>query len=86
MKTIDRKFSELCEEIDFWKGEAKRYKNLYEIEVEKNVDILNKQLKDSQRGVANALMLALSINDNKDGSLSISSEDRKRLSKNIKTK
>ncbi len=36
MKTIDYKFSELCEEIDFWKREIKRYKKLYKTEVKKN--------------------------------------------------
>jgi hypothetical protein len=29
MKTIDLKFAELCDEIDYWKSEAYKWKNRY---------------------------------------------------------
>jgi hypothetical protein len=84
MKTVDYKFHELCEEIDYWKDQAKYYKDKYEEEIQRSVEETNRQLEESKQGVANALMFALSVKDNEDGSLSISSEDRKQLADNFK--
>lgn len=84
MKTVDYKFHQLCEEIDYWKEQAGYYKAKYEEEIQRSVEETNRQLEESKRGVANALMFALSVKDNEDGSLSISSEDRKQLAENFK--
>ena len=84
MKTVDYKFHELCQEIDYWKDQADYYKAKYEEEIQRSVKETNRQLEESKRNVANALMFALTVKDNEDGSLSISPEDRKRLAKNFK--
>lgn len=84
MKTVDYKFHQLCEEIDHWRGQAEYYKAKYDEEIQRSVEKTNRQLEESKRGVANALMLALSVKDNEDDSLSISSEDRKQLAGNFK--
>ena len=84
MKTVDNKFHQLCEEIDYWKKQAEYYKEKYEAEIQRSVKETNRQLEESKRGVANTLMLALCVKDNEDGSLSISSEDRKQLAEYYK--
>lgn len=84
MRTIDYKFQQLCEEIDYWKEQSEYYEEKYKTEMQINAGNINKQLKESKQGVANALMFALNIKDNKDGSLSISSKDRKQLAENYK--
>jgi len=84
VRTADMKFIELCDEIDYWKDQAEYYKTKYEEEIQRSVEDANRQLEESKRGVANALMFALSVKDNEDGSLSISSEDRKQLAENYK--
>jgi hypothetical protein len=84
MKTVNYKFHELCEEIDYWKDQAEYYKTKYEEEIQRSVEDVNKQLEESKQGVVNALMFVLSVKDNEDGSISISSEDRKQLAENYK--
>ncbi len=84
MKTIDYKFCELCEEIDFWKSRAKHFEKLYEDELQASNSRTMEDLERTKKGVANALMFAISVKDNPDGSLSISKEDRKQLSENYK--
>lgn len=79
MKTADIKFNELCDEIDYWKAKAEYYKQKYEEELESHSKFVNDQLEESKKGVANALMLALSIEDKPDGSISISKENREKL-------
>ena len=84
MKTIDYKFSELCEEIDYWKDQARYYQEKYEEEVLTRSIESKERLLEAKKGVANALMFALSVEDKEDGSLSISSENRKVLAENLK--
>ena len=78
-KTIDIKFSELCDEIDYWKEQAQHYKKMYEQELQDNIEQTNKSFKQTQKSIGQALMFAMSIKDNEDGSLSISKEDREVL-------
>ena len=85
MKTIDIKISELCDEIDYWKDLAKNYKEKYEKERDDHISRINKQLEDSQRGVANALMFAMSVRDDENGNMVIDKESRKKLAENWKT-
>ena len=85
MKTIDIKFSELCDEIDYWKDLAKSYKEKYEQERNEHISRMNKRLEDSKRGVANALMFAMSIRDDENGNMVIDKESRKKIAENWKT-
>jgi hypothetical protein len=85
MKTVDAKFFELCEEIDYWKERAQKaeadtkyWQDQYSIH-------LKESLLSAQKGVANALMLALSVKDDENGNLVIEKKDRKTLAKNFKS-
>ena len=84
MKTTDIKFYELCDEIDYWKEKA----SAAAIDVEYWKGEYSKQLHEglisSQKGVANALMLALSVQDGADGSLILDKESRKKLADNYR--
>lgn len=84
MKTIDRTVSDLCHEIDYLKKEVEYYKALYEQEKQENNRMLNENLESAKKGVANALMFALSVSDNANGDLIISRENRETLANNIK--
>ena len=75
---------DLCDQIDYWKDKAMTYKKLYEDEIKERSLEANKRLQDAQEGVANALLFALSVKDDKDGNLIINKEDRKLLSKRYK--
>lgn len=84
MKTADIKFLDLCEEIDYWKeraeaaeADAKYWKDEYSKH-------LSESLASAQKGVANALMFALSVRDDENGNLIIDKENRKELAKNLK--
>ena len=84
MKTVNIKFYDLCDEIDYWKNKANYYKKQFEEERKARSILLNETMLSSQKGIANALMLTLSVEDNKDGSLSISKENRKVLSQTFR--
>lgn len=80
MKTVDIKFHELCEEIDYWKERAEKaeedaeyWKNQYNIQS-------GERLVEAQKGVANALMFALHVHDDEDGNLVMDKESRKKIS------
>lgn len=83
-KRSDILISDLCEEIDYWKSEANRYKEMFEEERNLRASLINDDIERTNKGVAQALMFALSVKDNEDGSLSISKEDRKTLAENYK--
>ena len=80
MKTIDIKFLQLCNEIDQWKDEANYWKERYEEINKEYSQHLNQSLDSAQKGVANALMFALSVKDDENGNLIISKKSRKDLS------
>ena len=82
--TIDLKFSELCDEIDYWKIEAEHWKNEYDKLWKENGKKLQEDLDRSKKGLANALMIALSVKDDEKGNLVISKKDRKMLAENYK--
>ncbi len=84
MKTVDLKFWELCDEIDYWKERAKHYEKEYNDLLAENAIQSKERLLDAQKGVANALRFALCIKDNADGSLSIDKKDRKFLAEGYK--
>lgn len=81
MKHIDYKFSELCEEVDHWRSEAKYWQERSE-ELQLQISQkLNDDLDKAKKGVGQMLMLAMSIDDKPDGSIGISKDNRKTLSK-----
>lgn len=79
MKTVEIKFYELCDEIDFWKEKAKKAEEeaeYWKAEYSRN---LHENMLSAQKGVANALMLALSVQDDENGNLVIDKDSRKDL-------
>jgi len=85
MRTIEKNIYYLCEEIDELKEQVSYWKKMYEEERDANIKQTNERFEETKKGVANALMFALSVKDNADGSLSISKQDRKELSKRYKS-
>lgn len=84
MNTADRTFLSLCEEIDDLKEAVTYWKEMYEIEKSENTRQLNESLESSKKGIANALMIALSCSDDENGNLVISKDNRATLAKNWK--
>lgn len=85
MKAVERTIYELCQEIDMLREEAKYWKELFEAERKENMDNLNKRLKESKKGVAQALMFALSVKDDEHGNLILPKENRKELAQHFKS-
>ena len=85
MKTIEKEIYRLCDEIDYWKGRAEYWEKEFEKEREERVKLINESIESTKKGVADALMLAFSVKDSPDGSLSISKEDRKHLASRFKS-
>jgi hypothetical protein len=84
MRTIDIKFSELCDEIDYWKSVAHDAEKKYN-ELRKEYSKLTyDNLISSQKGVADALMLALSIRDDENGNIIIDKKSRKNIADRFK--
>jgi hypothetical protein len=83
-KTIDYKFSELCDEIDKWKDHAEYWKKKYEEEIQASIKRSNESMDIAKKGVANALMFALSVKDDKHGNMIIEKKDREILAKDYK--
>lgn len=77
--TFDRTVYSLCMEIDDLKEEALYWKNKYEQEVKERNEEANERLKLAGRGVANALLFAMSVRDDEHGNLVIPKEERSAL-------
>jgi hypothetical protein len=84
MKTADIKFLDLCDEIDYWKERAMQAEKDAEYWQQEYSKHLNESLVSAQKGVANALMFALSVRDDENGNLVIDKENREKLAKNYK--
>lgn len=82
--TADIKFTELCEEIDYWKLRALKAELTAKEWQDKYSQQSNEMLQNAQKGVANALMFALHCSDDEKGNLVIKKEDRKKLAKTFK--
>jgi len=76
--------TQLCDEIDFLKEEVEYWKSKYEQEKQERWDEFKKEEKRLQKGVANALMFALSVREDENGNLVIPKEERKQLAENWK--
>ena len=79
VRHADKMFTQLCDEVDNWRAEAEYWKQQYEDLRKEHSKQLDEGLKSAQQGVANALMFALSVEDQPDGSMKINPENRKRL-------
>ena len=83
INTVDRTFYSLCQEIDDLKEAVNYWKTMYETERNENMKALNERLEQSKKGIADALMFALSVSDNENGDLVISKENRMFLAENL---
>lgn len=83
-RTIDYQFGKLCDQVDQWKAEAEYWKAQYDEEIQRSIKESNESLIDAKKGVANALMFALSAKDDENGNLVIGKEDRNILAENLK--
>lgn len=79
MKTIEKNIYQLCSQIDDLKEEVLYWQTKYEEERAMNNKMLTENLASAQKGVAKALMLALSVKDDENGNLIIDKECRKEL-------
>ena len=79
MTTVDIKFYELCDEIDYWKVRTKKAEADAKYWQDEYSRHLNESIARSGKEVANALMFALSVKDDKDGNLVIDKKARKEL-------
>ena len=79
VRHADKMFTQLCNEVDNWRAEADYWKQQYDDLKKEYSKHLDESLKSAQQGVANALMFALSVEDEPDGSLKINPEKRKHL-------
>jgi hypothetical protein len=82
--TFDRTVLSLCYEIDDLKDQVEYWKTKYEAEIQENIQRTNESIENSKKGIANALMFALSVRDDENGNLVIDREDRKTLAENWK--
>lgn len=81
MKAIERNVHQLCQTIDRLEYEVEYWKTKYEEQKDSYNIIMNQSLDNAKKGVANALMFALSVKDDSEGNLVINKEDRKTLAK-----
>lgn len=77
--TFDGTVYSLCEEIDTLKDEVAYWKQKYENEVSERNAEWKERGDEAMKGVANALMFALSVSDDENGNLVISKENRQNL-------
>jgi hypothetical protein len=67
ISTIEIKFRELCNEIDYWKELSFYYKELYEQEKKKKFDMLNESIEHGKAMMGNVLKLLLDEDIVKEG-------------------
>lgn len=82
---VEENIFDLCEEIDDLREQVTRWKRMYEDERDANMKQANERFEEVKQGVGNALMFALSIKDDVNGSLIIGKEDREQLAKRFKS-
>lgn len=82
MKTAEKTFLHLCEEVDAWKEEAAHWKAKYEQEVQERNEEWKQRSEETSKGIANALRFALSVKDDENGNLIVDKESRKYLAEN----
>lgn len=85
MRTIDIKFFELCDEIDYWKARAAEAEKEVEYWRSECHKIHQTSMDRTNRDIANMLTLALNITDDENGNLVIPKENREKMVEQIKT-
>lgn len=83
-RTVDYKFAQLCDEVDRWKYKAEYWKDKYDEEIQRSIQQTNESMEVAKKGVANALMFALHVQDDENGNLVIPSDSRKKLAEHYK--
>jgi hypothetical protein len=84
IKAFDKTVYELCERIDDLETMVEYWKGKYEEEIRQQSIESNQRLEEAKKGVANALMFALSVRDDEHGNLVIPKEERKSLAREWK--
>lgn len=84
MKTANKLFLELCEEIDHYKSEAEYWEQKYRDLLSEYTEYTQNHFEQTQKDVGNALMFALSASEGPNGELLIDKEARKQLAENWK--
>jgi hypothetical protein len=84
--TFDKTVRSLCSEIDHLNEEVLYWKGKYEEEKKSYNKMLSDSLEESKKGIANALLFAISVEENGNGDLIIPKNKRKALAKRFKTR
>jgi hypothetical protein len=72
----------LCDKIDRLEDEVAHWRQKYENEVSERNAEWKERGDEAMKGVANALMFALSVSDDANGNLVISKDNRQNLAEN----
>lgn len=75
MRTVEEEIYRLCDEINYWKERAEYWEKEFEKERAERVNLLNESIESTRKGIGDALMLAFSIENKPDGSISISNKN-----------
>lgn len=82
MKTVEKTFIQLCDEVDAWKEEAEYWKAKYQQEVQERNAEWKERSDEAMKGVGNALRFMLAVKDDENGNMVIDAESRKELAQN----
>lgn len=82
MKTIDKTVSNLCSQIDELQEEVNYWQKKYEEEIKERQKEQEERFTQVKTDLANTVAFAMCMQEDKDGSLFISSEDRKDIINN----
>jgi len=84
MRTVDKTFIQLCNEVDHWKEEAEYWKQKYRQELDERTQEWKERGEEAMKGVGNALRFMFAVTDDENGNLVIDAESRKSLAENWK--
>jgi hypothetical protein len=79
MRTVEKTFIQLCNEVDDWREEAEYWKTKYQQEVQERNAEWKERSDETMKGVGNALMFMLAVKDDENGNMVIDAESRKQL-------
>lgn len=81
---IDTLVSDLCEEIDTWKQEAKYWKEKYKESHADHMKLLNENLEYNQIMIGSILSIAFNSSEDENGNLVIDRSGRENIVDHIK--
>lgn len=81
---IDTLVSDLCEEIDMWKQEAKYWKEKHDQASADHIKTVNESIKSNESMIGNLLMVALNSSEDENGNLVIDRTGRENIVDHIK--